>query len=407
MKNKKTIIGINASYLRKPNTGIGQVTANFIKKLANSKIKEIEFVLYLEENLPKDFKLPKNFSKKVFLPIWKRDDLIRKIWWEKYSLPKKVKKDKCDIFISMYQCPTVFKTPSVLNSGHSVSLRHIMVVHDIIPKLFPEYLDNFRKKIYWNYTEKGIKNTDKIIAVSKKTEKDLIAHLGINADKITTNYIDVDEIYKNVGAESASSADKHGQAVLKKYKLKPGYIFAGGGYEKRKNIESVVRAYKILLEKNKKEHFVEEFPRLVIYGKILPKNLSLATDAQKLVKELNLTKQVRLLGMTPQKDLPALFKGAIMFAYPSFYEGFGMPVLEAMSVGTPVVTSKISSLPEVGGDSVLYCNPNDISDIAMVMKNILTNKDLREQLKFHGREKAKQFSWEKFTEKVLNIINAM
>jgi len=113
------------------------------------------------------------------------------------------------------------------------------------------------------------------------------------------------------------------------------------------------------------------------------------------------------LGEVPQKDLPALFSHAIVFAYPSFYEGFGMQILEAMNVGTPAITSKVSSLPEVGGDSVLYCNPDEISDIAMVLKNILTNYDLREQLKTRGQERAKQFSWEKFSEKILNIIEEM
>jgi glycosyltransferase involved in cell wall biosynthesis len=187
--------------------------------------------------------------------------------------------------------------------------------------------------------------------------------------------------------------------------LKPGYILAGGGYEKRKNIEGVVRAYKSLLEKNRKEHFLSDFPNLVIYGKILPRKLPLATDINKLLKEFNLTKKVKLLNLVPQKDLPALFRNAKLFVYPSLYEGFGMPVLEAMSVGTPVVTSKFSSLPEVGGDSVLYCDPRNVDDIAMVMKNILTKEDLRETLTQRGKDRSKQFSWEKFTEKILNIIS--
>ncbi|PIP27969.1 MAG: hypothetical protein COX29_03655 [Candidatus Moranbacteria bacterium CG23_combo_of_CG06-09_8_20_14_all_35_22] len=403
----KIKIGINASYLRKPNTGIGQVTANFLKMLARDKNNNFEFILYLEEEIPKDFKLPKNFTKKIFLPIYKRDDLIRKIWWEKFLLPRQVKKDGCDVFVSMYQCPTVFttlKTPSVLNSGRLASLRHIMLVHDIIPKLFPKYLDNFRKKVYWKLTEYGIKKAHKIIAVSKRTEKDLIEHLNIGADRITTNYIDVDECYK---VETQNFASLRERNILKKYKLNSGYILAGGGYEVRKNVEGVVRAYKLLLEKNKKENFLPNFPKLAIYGKVLSESLSLATPIEKILRELNLTKDVILLGEVPQKDLPALFSHAIVFAYPSFYEGFGMQILEAMNVGTPAITSKVSSLPEVGGDSVLYCNPDEISDIAMVLKNILTNYDLREQLKTRGQERAKQFSWEKFSEKILNIIEEM
>jgi len=388
MDNKKSIVGINASYLRKLNTGIGQVTFNFLRKLNELEVEGCKFILYLEEELPKSLKLSKNFETLFFLPLWKRDDLIRKIWWEKCLLPKRAQKDGCDVFISMYQCPAVMPK----------SIKHMMIVHDIIPKLFPEYLNNWRKKYYWNKTEKGIKNADRIVAVSKRTEKDLIQHLGVSPMKITENYIDVDEVYKNEVSEDKS------KKILRKYKLKPGYILAGGGTEIRKNIEGVIRAYKLLIDKNKNEHFIHEIPKLVIYGKLLPELAPLATDAEKLVKELNLTKQVKLLGLVPQDYMPALFDNALMFVYPSHYEGFGMPVLEAMNMGVPVIASKKSSLPEVGGDAVLYCNSDEIGDIAMVMKNVLLNKDLRETLSARAKEKASHFSWDNFTKKVLNVV---
>jgi len=377
-------IGINASFIRKPNTGIGQVTSHFIKQLTRSaEFSDHEIILYLEDDVK--LYLPKNFRKKFFLPAWKRDDLIRKIWWEKYSLPKKVREDGCDVLISLYQCPTVFDG------------KHIMVVHDIIPKLFPEYLNNGRKKYYWNLTEKAIKKAGKIVTISKRTEKDLIQHLGLNAEKITVNYIDVDEIYKQ------SVSHEKSQKVMKKYGLKQGYIYNGGGLEVRKNTEGVLRAYKMLRDKNKQEHFVQEIPPLVISGKLMPELAPLVADAEKLVKELNLKSHVKLLDFVPQEDLPALYQNATMFVYPSFYEGFGMPVLEAMSQGTPVITSKTSSMPEVGGDSALYCDPNDLKDLMMVMKNILVSQNLHETLAKRGKERSRSFSWKKFTEKVLHI----
>ncbi len=383
-------IGVNASFARKPNTGIGQLTINFLKTLVKMQdsIYGLEFVLYLEEDLPENMSLPENFRKRVFLPPYERDDLIRKIWWERYLLPKKVERDKCDVLISLYQSATPIEEP----------LWHIMIVHDIIPKLFPEYLNNFRKKIYWKLTENAIRGADKIIAVSKRTEKDIIQNLGLDGEKIAVSYEDADEIYKKEIA-----IEKEAE-ILKKYKLKPGYIYNGGGLEARKNTEGVIRAYKFLLEKNKVEHFVRDFPRLIISGKLLPQLAPLATDAEKLVKELNLTEHVKLLDFVPQEDLPALYKNASIFVFPSFYEGFGIPVLEAMNIGTPVITSKFSSLPEVGGDSVLYCDPDDIKDMAMVIKNVLLNKDLRETLMRRGKERAKNFDWKKFVGKIINLI---
>lgn len=402
-------IGINASFARKENTGIGQVTVNFLRKLTefpissaaadqfpnksqiqNFKSQKHKFFVYLERDLPADLKLPENFQKRVFLPPWKRDDLIRKIWWEKFSLPKMTKKDGCDVLLSLYQCPTVAR-----------NTKHVMVVHDIIPKFFPEYLNNWRKKLYWNLTEKAIKKAKKIVAVSKRTEKDLIQHLGIEGEKIAVNYVDVDEIYKKDVSQGKN------REVLKKYGLKAGYLYSGGGLEMRKNTEGVIRAYRYLLKLNKNLRFLEEIPQLVISGKLMPELAPLITDAEKLVRELNLTQHVKLLDFVPQKDLPALYANASLFVYPSFYEGFGLPVLEAMSRGTPVIASKTSSLPEVGGDAVLYCDPSDYKDIAMVMKNILTNKALRETLSKRGKERAGYFSWEKFVEKFLNIVREM
>ncbi len=386
-------IGVNASFARKPDTGIGQVTINFLKNLAKIreqkvKVKKFDFILYLEEDLPPDLYLPENFSKKVFLPTYQRDDLIRKIWWEKKLLPKKVKEDKCDILISLYQCPTQIS-----------EVKHLMIVHDIIPKLFPEYLNNWRKKFYWKQTEKALRTARHLVAVSHRTEKDLVQNLDINPRKISVAHIDVDEIFRKPVSEQKS------EKIMQKHGLKAGYIYFGGGLEKRKNAENVLRAYKKLYEKNKVLEYVNPFPKLVISGKLMPKLAPLITDVEKLVKELNLTPQVKILGFVPQEDLPALYKNAIFFFYPSLYEGFGLPLLEALCLGKPVLTSKTSALPEVGSDAALYCRPTDIDDMTQVMKNILINKPLRDRLAERAKERSQHFSWNNFTQKIINLIN--
>jgi glycosyltransferase involved in cell wall biosynthesis len=388
-------IGINASFARKPNTGTGQVAVNFLKKLTEVascelRVASCEFVLYLEEDLPKEIKLPANFTKRIFLPFWKRDDLIRKIAWEKFMLPGKVREDKCDIFFSLYQSSTIF------NQGKN-NPTHIMLVHDLIWEIFPEYANNSRKKLYWNMIKKAIKKAEKIMAISCHTEKDLIKYLSIDPALVTVAYLDVDEIYKKEVSIEAS------QKMLQKYHLKPGYIYAGGGLEKRKNIAVLIRTYKQLLEKNKTSQLIENFPPLVISGKLMPELAPLITDAEKIVRTENLTGRVKLLDFVEQKYLPALYQNAAVFVFPTLYEGFGLPVLEAMNQGTPVITSKNSSLPEVGRDGVLYCDSEDERELGQVIKNVLLNKDLRETLSRRGKERAQYFSWEKFVEKFLNI----
>ncbi|EKE25008.1 MAG: glycosyl transferase, group 1 [uncultured bacterium] len=352
----------------------------------------IEFVLYLEEDI--DLELPENFKKVVFLPSWKRDDLIRKIWWEMFSLPAQIKKDECDILLSLYQCPTMLRSKLRNNK----KTKHLMIVHDVIPKLFPDYLNNWRKKLYQYLTERAIKKVDKIIAVSHRTEKDIVQHLGVGSEKISVCHIDVDEIYKKRVDEQDALF------VQNKYELMPGYIYTGGGLEVRKNTESVLRAYKILLESYGHASWL---PKLVVSGKMMPELAPLVCDVEAAMKGLELEKEVKLLGFVAQQDLPAIYRSASVFVYPSFYEGFGLPVLEAMNQGTPVITAKTSSLPEVGSDSVLYCNPNDVDDLAMVLKNVLTNNHLQAALSLKGSERAKHFSWDKFTVKILNIMKSL
>lgn len=386
-------IGINATFSRKPDSGIGQVTMNFLRRLVEEEKRKTknknrhEFILYLEQALPAGFDLPDNFRQEVFLPFYRRDDLIRKIWWEKYLLPQKARRDKCDLFFSLYQCPTIL----------SKDIWHLMLVHDIIPTLFPGYLDNSRKRQYQRLTERGIARADHILAVSRRTEKDLIQYLDIPADRISVSYIASDEIYRRPATRERS------RKVLKRYRLNPGYIFAGGGMEIRKNIDGVLRAYQLLKEKHKAGSVLAALPKLVIYGKLLP-GLSLAIDAQKLVRELDLTKDVRFLGAVPQADLPALFANAAVFVYPSHYEGFGLPVLEAMSQGTPVIAGKNSSLPEVGLDSILYCRDDDSEEIARVMGKVLSDQKLRTVLAQRGRERSQAFSWDRFVTKFYNLL---
>ena len=190
--------------------------------------------------------------------------------------------------------------------------------------------------------------------------------------------------------------------VLGKYGINAGYIYNGGGLEGRKNTESVLRAYKILLESYGHASWL---PKLVISGKLMPELSPLVCDVEALVKGLGLEKEVILLGYVNQKDLPAIYRNASVFVYPSLYEGFGLPVLEAMNQGVPVIASKTSSLPEVGGDSILYCNPKDVDDLAMVMKNVLRSSHLRVALSMKGKERAQHFSWDRFVEKIINIIS--
>ncbi|QQS21424.1 MAG: glycosyltransferase family 4 protein [Candidatus Moraniibacteriota bacterium] len=166
----------------------------------------------------------------------------------------------------------------------------------------------------------------------------------------------------------------------------------------------VLRAYKRLLDFRKADHTMPPVPPLVLSGKLLPHLAPLVTDVERLVRELNLSPFVRILGFVPQEDLPALYRNAKLFFFPSRYEGFGLPILEAMNMGAPVLTSKMSSLPEVARDAALYCHPDDIDDMARTLRSLLLSDTLQDTLVRRGHARAAQFSWEHFSRKLLHIL---
>jgi glycosyltransferase involved in cell wall biosynthesis len=396
-------IGINASFLRKPGTGIGQVTTNFLQKLV--EFQNAKFILYCEEK-PMDLDFPHNFEIRAFLPKWwKRDDILRKWLWEK-QVAREAVNDGCDVFISLYQSATTFKSntstphPSRLGSSprreeqENKKMQHLMIVHDIVPKLFPEYRDNSRQAFYWKMVERGIKTANHIIAISKNTKNDLVRELKIPEEKISVAYLDVAPQFNILPSEQTVDY------TLKKYGLKKDYIYHGGGLEVRKNAETLLWAYARLVSGN------FEIPNLVISGKIFPKENKLATDVERLIKELRLQEKVKLLGFVPDEDLPALYRGAIFFVYPSLYEGFGLPVLEALRMGVPVLTSNVSALPEAGGEAVLYADPHNVEELTSQMEQLLTNETLRASLISQSAVQAVQFSWDKFVRKVFETLKS-
>lgn len=394
-------IGINASFLRKPGTGIGQVTANFLRELAGFQISDFrlqngglpQFVLYCEEVPELDIELPTNFEVKSFLPRWwKRDDVPRKWLWER-ELAKRATADGCDVLLSLYQSATDFHAVCFIPHAHVP--RHVMVVHDIIPALFPEYLRKPTQRLHFRAVLRAIERADHIVTVSEATKSDLLWHLTVSAKDISVAAPDAGPQFSHI------PSTKETEHVLAKYDLEPGYIYHGGGLEVRKNGEGLLRAYKQLVFNSQQS---VEIPPLVISGKVHAKSNKLATDIEGLVAELGLEGKVKLLGFVPDEDLPALYRGAIFFAYPSLYEGFGLPALEAMRMGTPVLTSKSSSLPEVCGEAALYCDPKDQDSIMTGMERLLADAALRQTLSEQGRARVMQFSYESFTRSILKTL---
>ena len=423
----KNIIGINGSFLRKPATGMGQVSWHFLRELigreqVNSSLGR-QYIIYVEKKPPANFwrrSLPKNIKIKIVNGWYKRDDLIRKILWEKFWLPKQVKKDKCNKFFSPYQSATIL----------SRKIKHLMFVHDVIPNIFPEYLNNWRKKIYYQLVDRAVKRASGVMTNSYFSQKEISRVYGIKQSKIKVAYLACDPIFQK------QLSDNERKKSLQKYglKLSDKFILYEGGLDIRKNVSRIIKAYgkliadfgglsagevgllpadKVGLPAGEAGKTSEKLPKLVIVGKFNKHLVPLVTDIEKesneVVAKYGLDREmIKMVGFVEQEDLPALFQSAEVFLYPSLYEGFGMPVLEAMTSRVPVVTSNISSIPEVINREAGYLinNSESVDEIKEAIKKALTdNPENRNQKIALAYQESQKFSWGKFTDEVLSFCD--
>ncbi|MER3422187.1 MAG: glycosyltransferase family 1 protein [Nitrospiraceae bacterium] len=265
--------------------------------------------------------------------------------------------------------------------------RQIITICDLTFLLFPAYHPWARVKALAGGIARSASRADAIIVVSEHTKRDVIKYLGVPEEKIRVVYCAASSHFRFIASEARRS-------VLSKYHLPlDGYLLYVGNIEPRKNLTRLLEAYSLL-----KARGGCRLP-LIFSGGGGWKN----TDIYRRVSELSLEKDVRFLGYVPDEELPALMSGAELFVYPSLYEGFGLPPLEAMACGTPVVTSNVSSIPEVVGDAALMVDPYDVEGLAEAMQRALMDKDLREDMRIKGLARAKLFSWERTACETLKV----
>lgn len=274
----------------------------------------------------------------------------------------------------------VFFMPNINFFNISSRVKMILTVHDL-SFLYPKYY-NLKSGLWHKFIRprKSIKRANKIIAVSESTRTDLIENYHISSDKIQVIYSGVEkQKYKNLNNDKLN-------VVKDKYKLDDNFFLYLGNVENRKNIQGVIKAWELLKERNNYDY------QLVIVGKIY--NAKLVSNYPK----------VSFLGYVPESDKPYLYKLARIFVYPSFYEGFGLPVLEAMSAGCPVITSNSTAIPEVSQKSALLVNPYNIEEIYMAMNDMISNKELRDSLVDRGYKNVEKFDWNNTADQMIKLF---
>lgn len=282
----------------------------------------------------------------------------------------------------------VFWMPNWQFISLSKNLKKILTIHDLSPLLYPEFYS--RKRRLWHKLinlSKLCKTFDKLITVSENTKNDLIKTLNIPEEKIRV---------MNSGINPGSRIQDP-ESIKSKYNLPDKFILYLGTLEPRKNIIGIIKAFERIVKyqiSNIKCQLVLAGPRGWLYK-----------DIYRAAKQSPAADKIKFINYVDNDDKFVLYQLAELFIFPSFYEGFGFPPLEAMSAGTPVVASLTSSLGEILGDAAFLVDPYNINEIAAAMEQILTNKELKNKLIERGKELVKQYSWEKCGEEVLEIIN--
>jgi alpha-1,3-rhamnosyl/mannosyltransferase len=294
---------------------------------------------------------------------------------QQWVIPQQLKHHKATVYHSPYYLmPYRRQVPTVVT------------IYDLIPQLFPQTVSLQARLLFKLTTQLALRSADQVIVISEATRKDLLTTYKIPPEKVTAVPLAPDPIFQPQPQPTI-------QQLRRTYNLPETFVLYLGSNKPHKNLVRLLEAWQLVT--NQMEHP----PHLIIAGAWVDRY----PEPLQKTAELGIENVVQFLGPIPEADLPALYSSAALFVFPSLYEGFGLPVIEAMACETAVTCSNRSSLPEVGGDAAHYFNPTDIREMATVINGILSNKPLQHELKEKGIKQAQRFSWEKSAAKTLKI----
>ncbi len=354
-------IGIDARMFSDNFTGIGRYNFEVTKRIF-AKYAETEFVIFMNESEFSKFEFPINVKKiLVNAPIYSLAEQTRFL--------KILNYEKCDlVHFTHFNVPLFYRGD------------FITTLHDTTISFYPgKKMNTFLRKLGYKLVLKNaISRAKKIISVSENTKKDILKLFSkINPAKILV-------IHNGVGDEFSPISEIEKFQIKKKFNIKNDFLLYSGNWREHKNLVGLLQAFADILKSEKNID-------LVVTGKPDP----FYPEVLETIKKLNLSNKVHTVGLVDFLDLKKLFATAKIFVFPSFYEGFGLPALEAMKSGTPVASSNSSSLPEICGDAAVFFDPQNIMEISEVVLKLWRDVEMQKKLIIKGLARAKNFSWDK------------
>ena len=372
------IIGIDGNEANvSRRVGISEYSFELLKQFkefqffpSRESMRNVKFRVYLK-NIPMDH-MPEESER------WRYKVIGPRKFWTQFGLPLNlyITQPLPDIFFSpTHYAPRFSPVPT------AISIMDVSYIH--FPKLFAKR-DLYQLR---RWTAYSVRNAAQIFTISESSKNDIIKYYKVLPEKVIVTYPGIREI----------SNIKHPMSNIKllqeKYGISKDFVLFVGTIQPRKNISRLIDAFSQVIKKHKDIQLIVIGKKGWLYEPILKKP-----------SELGISQSVKFLDFVSDDELPIFYKNAVCYTLPSLYEGFGLPVLEAMQYGCPVITSNVSSLPEAGGDAALYINPKDVADIAKKITELVENTDLRKKLIEKGYTHVKKFSLKNTAEKTLEVL---
>jgi glycosyltransferase involved in cell wall biosynthesis len=371
-------IGIDIRHLT--DFGVGTYIRNVVRWLARLDHDNHYFLIGNPERVREIGDLPSNFEA---IPMRPHETVIG----EYADFRRQVKRCRCDIV----------HVPHLLTLPQYMLCPYVVTVHDLLDYMYRTSGNgsSVRRMVHFEFTRRVLHGAARILAVSNFTKHDVQRLFNIPAEKIEVVYNALDERFR---LGHATDADR--QFIAERYQVNYPFILYAGRISPHKNIVRIIEAFSALkIELEKEEKFSDL--KLIIIGD----DLSGHPDLRRTVVRSGVQNDVRFLGFVPIDVLRIFYDTAKIFVFPSLYEGFGLPPLEAMAHGTPVITSNTSSLPEVVGNAAVLVNPENVFEIMRALHRVLLDQPLRDRLKQRGYAQGERYSWDASVRRILEIYS--
>ena len=366
-----------SGYKQHKNRGIGYYAQNLIREFIEME-EEYAWTFLEERGLPVD---PLVYGKPSILhtPLFAR---VPKIIESQWSLPFNIPKKSFEMihFLSHEDAAILSPSPFVVSVMDTITIA--------MRQLYNPW-QRIKYKAVSHIAQRIIQNAVMVIAISEHTKKDIIHYYGIPSEKICVVPLAAEERFFQ------SWLPDDIRQVRNRYELPANFILYVGGIDPRKNLGILFKAMKILNDQG------SSCPLLAFAGRISDQREY--PEMKNTIRSLGIEQFIKFLGYVPDGDLPLLYQASTAFVYPSRYEGFGLPILQAMAAGTPVITTKLSSIPEVAGNAALFIDPDDPGSLAHGIISLLTNSDMRSSMIISGKRQAAAFSWKRTANETLEV----